>query len=108
MIDYEEFYKSKEVGDVPHGVVQMSAILATPLMEFKDVEDIKDVENLTEKDVEGIADAKELFEQLDKILDDWQKTHPNFVLIHKGEATGVKGFFPLSFIHMSFSEAYSK
>lgn len=108
MIDYEEFYKSDEVGDVPHGVVLMSAILATPLMEFKDGKDKKDIETLTEKDVEGITDAKELFEQLDKILDDWQKTHPNFVLVHKGEATGVKGFFPLSFAQMSFGEVYSK
>lgn len=108
MIDYEEFYKSDEVGEVPHGVILMSAILTTPLMEFKEVEDTKDIETLTEKDVEGIADAKELFEQLDKIIDDWQKTHPNFVLLHKGEATGVKGFFPLSFAQMSFGEVYSK
>ena len=107
MIDYEKFYSGDEVGDVPHGVVLMSAILATPLIEFKDTKDAKDIENLTEKDVEGIADAKELFEQLDKILDDWQKTHPNFVLIHKGEATGVKGCLPLSFAQMSFGEVYS-
>lgn len=108
MIDYEEFYKSDEVGEVPHGVILMSAILATPLMEFKDAKDTKDIETLTEKDVDGITDAKELFEQLDKIIDDWQKTHPNFALIHKGEATGVKGFFPLSFAQMSFGEVYSK
>lgn len=107
MIDYEEFYKSDEVGEVPHGVILMSAILVTPLMKFKDVEDTKDL-TLTEKDVDGITDAKELFEQLDKIIDDWQKTHPNFVLLHKGEATGVKGYFPLSFAQMSFGEVYSK
>ena len=108
MIDYEEFYSGDEVVDVPHGVVLMSAILATPLIEFKDVKDTKELKKLTEKDVEGIADAKELFEQLDKIITDWQKSHPNFVLLHKGEATGVKGFLPLSFAQMSFSEAYSK
>ena len=107
MIDYEEFYSGDEVVDVPHGVVLMSVILATPLIEFKDAKDTKDVKNLTEKDVEGIADAKELFEQMDKILDDWQKAHPNFVLIHKGEATGLKGFLPLSFAQMSFGEVYS-
>lgn len=107
MIDYEEFYSGEEVGDVPHGVVLMSVILATPLIEFKDDKDTEKLKNLTEKDVEGIADAKELFEQLDKILDDWQKTHPNFVLLHKGEATGVKGFMPLSFAQMSFGEVYS-
>lgn len=104
MIDYEEFYSGDEVVDVPHGVVLMSAILATPLIEVKDT---KDVKKLTEKDVEGIADAKKLFEQLDKILDDWQKAHPNFVLLHKGEATGVKGILPLSFAQMSFGEVYS-
>lgn len=108
MIDYEEFYSGDEVVGVPHGVVLMSAILSTPLMQFKDDKDIEKLKNLTEKDVEGIADAKELFEQLDKILDDWQKAHPNFVLLHKGEATGVKGFLPLSFAQMSFGEAYSK
>ena len=107
MIDYEKFYSGDEVGDVPHGVVLMSAILATPLIEFKDDKDTEKLKNLTEKDVEGIADAKKLFEQLDKILDDWQKTHPNFVLIHKGEATGLKGYLPLSFAQMSFGEAYS-
>lgn len=107
MIDYEEFYSGDEVVDVPHGVVLMSVILATPLVEFKDAKSTKDIKNLTEKDVEGIADAKKLFEQMDKILDDWQKTHPNFVLLHKGEATGVKGFMPLSFAQMSFVEAYS-
>lgn len=104
MIDYEEFYSGDEVGDVPHGVILMSVILATPLLEFKDA---KDIETLTEKDVEGIADAKELFEQLDKIITDWQKSHPNFALIHKGEATGVKGYLPLGFAQMSFSEVYS-
>ena len=104
MIDYEEFYSGDEVVEVPHGVVLMSAILATPLIEFKDAKELK---KLTEKDVEGIADAKELFEQLDKILDDWLKAHPNFVLLHKGEATGLKGFMPLSFAQMSFGEAYS-
>lgn len=108
MIDYEEFYKGDEVGDVPHGVVLMSVILATPLIEFKDVEDRKVLENLTEKDVEGIADAKELFKQLGKIIDDWQKAHPNFVLLHKGEATGIKGFLPLGFAQMSFGEVYSQ
>lgn len=107
MIDYEEFYSGEEVVEVPHGVVLMSAILATPLIEFKDAKNTKELKNLTEKDVEGITDAKKLFEQLDKILDDWQKAHPNFVLLHKGEATGIKGFMPLSFAQMSFGEVYS-
>ena len=107
MIDYEEFYSGDGVVEVPHGVVLMSVILATPLMEFKDAKNPKDIENLTEKDVEGMTDAKELFEQMDKILDDWQKAHPNFVLIHKGEATGVKGYLPLSFAQMSFGGVYS-
>ena len=107
MIDYEEFYSGDEVVDVPHGVVLMSAILATPLIEFKDNKDTEKLKKLTEKDVEGIEEEKKLFEQLDKILDDWQKAHPNFVLLHKGEATGLKGLLPLSFAQMSFGEVYS-